>query len=104
MKKPKLFFSVSFAAEHSLKRQGAHRHWSWHYGWDISKGVERKFACKICVSERKRTIEAFAFSVLQNAHNHLFEDHRISAPEGQQKAKAELPADAIAKNLKSRNP
>jgi hypothetical protein len=41
---------------------------------------------------------------LQNAHNHLFEDHRISAPEGQQKSKAELAADAIAKNLKSRNP
>jgi hypothetical protein len=41
---------------------------------------------------------------LQNTHNHLFEDHRISAPEGQQKSKAELAADTIAKNLKSRNP
>lgn len=86
------------------ERQGAHRHWSWQYGWDISNGVERKFACKVCVSERKKTIAAFAFSGLQNAHNHLFDDHRISAPEGQQKSKAELAADAIAKKLKSRNP
>jgi hypothetical protein len=86
------------------ERQGAHRHWSWQYGWDISKGVERKFACKVCVFDRKRTIEAFAFSGLQNAHNHLFVDHRISAPEGQQKSKAELAADAIMKNLKSSNP
>lgn len=87
------------------ERQGAHRHcWSWQYGWDISNGVERKFACKVCVSERKPTIEAFSFSGLQNAHNHLFDDHRISAPEGQQKSKAELAADAIAKKLKSQNP
>src|SRR5216117_3637790 len=34
------------------ERQGAHRHWSWQYGWDISKGVERKFACKVCISDR----------------------------------------------------
>ena len=64
------------------ERQGAHRHWSWQYGWDISKGVERKFACKVCVSDRKRTIEAFAFSGLQNAHNHLFEDVKGSSTRG----------------------
>jgi hypothetical protein len=68
------------------------------------KGVERKFAYKVCVSERKRTIEAFVFNGLQNTHNYLFEDHRISAPKGQQKSKAKLAADTIAKNLKSRNP
>ena len=56
------------------------------------------------MSERKRTIEAFAFSGLQNAHNHLFDDHRILAPEGQQKSKAELASDAITKNRKSTNP
>src|SRR5256885_9713519 len=86
------------------ERQGAHRHWSWQYGWDISKGVDRKFACKICVSERKRTVEACGFSGLQNAHNHLFDDHRILAPEGQQKSEAELASDAITKNRKSTNP
>ncbi|KAH8787865.1 hypothetical protein F5883DRAFT_591 [Diaporthe sp. PMI_573] len=34
------------------------------HAWDISKGVERKFAYKVCVLERKRIIEAFVFNGL----------------------------------------
>ncbi len=35
----------------------------------------------------------------KNVYNHLFEDHRISASEEQQKSKAELAVDTITKNV-----
>lgn len=81
--------------------RGTHRQWCWEYGYDISNGVTRKFACRLCIQQQNRKIEAFAFQGLQNALSHLFEDHKIRAPPGKLKSKAEIEADTKKLKLKA---
>jgi hypothetical protein len=76
------------------ERQAAHHEWVWQYGYDISCNSRRRFVCKQCIITRCPRVESFVATGLQNATKHLFEDHRIRAPEGGTKPTAEKRAEA----------
>jgi hypothetical protein len=71
------------------ERQAAHCGWIWQYGYDISRNSRRRFVCKQCIITRCPRVKSFFATGLQNATKHLFEDHRIRAPEGETKSTAE---------------
>ncbi|KAM3450151.1 hypothetical protein NHJ6243_009855, partial [Beauveria neobassiana] len=51
-----------------------------------TKGAERRWVCKICTGKSHHAPAHFHASGLQNAKNHLFEKHAITAPSGEGKS------------------
>lgn len=60
--------------------------WVWEYGFDIEKGPDRKWVCRICI-ERNRPKPGNVISVgTQNAERHLWEHHKVQDPSGKRSA------------------
>ncbi|KAI8416172.1 hypothetical protein FOFC_02490 [Fusarium oxysporum] len=67
--------------------------WAWEYGYDIQKGNDRKWVCKICIRKNTLKPKTFTSTGIQNTLNHLYDDHRICAPEGKTKSASQLRAE-----------
>nr|AAK16925.1 restless-like transposase [Fusarium breviconum] len=67
--------------------------WAWEYGYDIQKGNDRKWVCKICIHKNTLKPKTFTSTGIQNTLNHLYDDHRICAPEGKTKSASQLRAE-----------
>jgi hypothetical protein len=59
--------------------------WIWTEGYDIQRGSIYRWVCKACVKLNKPQFAHFNATGLQNAREHLWRDHNISAPEGEKK-------------------
>lgn len=60
--------------------------WAWEYGYDIQRHDERRWVCKQCILKNDPKPRSFVTVGLQNALNHLYKDHRISAPDNKTKS------------------
>ena len=60
--------------------------WAWEYGYDIQRHDERRWVCKQCIQKNDPKPRSFVTIGLQNALNHLYKDHRISAPDNKTKS------------------
>lgn len=63
--------------------------WSWAYGYDIERNQKRKWVCRRCVSQNRRPFASYDADGLQNAKDHLFQVHNITAPSGEKPGRAE---------------
>ena len=70
------------------ERSRDRRSWAWDYGFDIQRDTERRWVCRPCIQNRNSRPKSFVTTGLQNAFDHLYRDHQISAPKG--KPKSEL--------------
>ncbi|KAJ3578354.1 hypothetical protein NPX13_g2213 [Xylaria arbuscula] len=69
--------------------------WAWDHGYDIQKGSEYRWVCRRCIDRRAPVPESFNSQGLQNAMEHLYEDHTVPAPESETKSKAQRKAEKI---------
>ncbi|OWT42456.1 PIF1-like helicase domain-containing protein [Pochonia chlamydosporia 170] len=60
--------------------------WAWEYGYDIQHDDERRWVCKPCIQKNDPRPKNFVAIGLQNALNHLYKDHGISAPDNKTKS------------------
>ncbi|RKK06426.1 hypothetical protein BFJ65_g4629 [Fusarium oxysporum f. sp. cepae] len=72
--------------------------WLWDFGYDIQRHGLRKWACKDCILGNRPIIATFTSSGLQNAANHLWREHKTSAPEGEKKSTAQLKSEGALKS------
>ncbi|KAK8120325.1 transposase-like protein [Apiospora kogelbergensis] len=63
--------------------------WAWNFGYDIQRGEQRKWVCKLCVARKRGIPKALQHTGLQNAMKHLHTEHHINAPRGKPKSRAE---------------
>jgi hypothetical protein len=68
--------------------------WIWDQGFDIERGNERKWICRICIRKKHPKPKSVAAAGTQNAENHLWEAHRISDPSGQRVADKQRKSDS----------
>ncbi|KAM0664329.1 hypothetical protein ACQRIU_006912 [Beauveria bassiana] len=60
--------------------------WVWEYGFDIEKGSDRRWVCRVCI-ERNRPKPGNVISIgTQNAERHLWDHHKILDPSGKRSA------------------
>jgi hypothetical protein len=60
----------------------------WEYGFDIEKGSERRWVCRLCI-ERSRSKPGNVVAIgTQNAERHLWDHHKIQDPSGKRSAPA----------------
>ncbi|KAM4067710.1 transposase-like protein [Hirsutella rhossiliensis] len=70
------------------QRSRSTKSWVWEYGFDIEKGSDRRWVCKVCI-ERNRPKPGTVISIgTQNAERHLWDHHKIQDPSGKRSAPA----------------
>jgi hypothetical protein len=67
--------------------------WIWNEGYDIQRESIYRWMCKTCAKLNKPRFAHFNAAGLQNAREHLWRKHNISAPEGEKKGVAESHAE-----------
>ncbi|RYO79483.1 hypothetical protein DL762_008141 [Monosporascus cannonballus] len=77
--------------------------WTWEFGYDIQNGDKRKWVCKKCLQRKGPKPVAMNARGTQNHANHLYEDHRISAPLGKTKSLRQLEDEARKSQSRERS-
>lgn len=70
--------------------------WAWSFGYDIQKENQRRWVCRACIRKKDPCPGNFDSDGIQNAYNHLFNEHGIRAPANKTKGSAEKKACATS--------
>ncbi|KJZ71327.1 hypothetical protein HIM_09263 [Hirsutella minnesotensis 3608] len=68
--------------------------WAWSFGYDIQKENQRRWVCRACIRKKDPCPGNFDSDGIQNAYNHLFNEHGIRAPANKTKGSAEKKASS----------